>query len=70
MIFDFFLSILNQQPETYAIIHPKSIFGIKLAEQLNRDNLEIPEILTKCANYIERYGKFMIYIQMKIKYNV
>ncbi|KAL6630167.1 RhoGAP-domain-containing protein [Neocallimastix californiae] len=46
----------KMQPETYAIIHPKSIFGIKLAEQLNRDNLEIPEILTKCANYIERYG--------------
>lgn len=46
----------KMHPETYAIIHPKSIFGVGLAEQLNRDNLEIPEILTKCANFIERYG--------------
>ncbi|KAG4100936.1 RhoGAP-domain-containing protein [Neocallimastix lanati (nom. inval.)] len=46
----------KMQPETYAIIHPKTIFGINLAEQLNRDNLEIPEILVKCANYIEKYG--------------
>ncbi|ORX77759.1 RhoGAP-domain-containing protein [Anaeromyces robustus] len=46
----------KMQPETYAIIHPKSIFGVDLAEQLNRDNQEIPEILTKCASYIERYG--------------
>jgi len=46
----------KMQPETYAIIHPKSIFGVNLAEQLTRDNLEIPEILTKCANFIERYG--------------
>jgi len=46
----------KMHPETYAIIHPKSIFGVGLAEQLNRDNMEIPEILTKCANFIERYG--------------
>jgi len=46
----------KMQPETYAIIHPKSIFGVNLAEQLARDNTEVPEILTKCAYFIERYG--------------
>ncbi|ORX56094.1 RhoGAP-domain-containing protein [Piromyces finnis] len=46
----------KMQPETYSIIHPKTIFGVSLSEQLARDNTEIPEILNKCAYFIERYG--------------
>ncbi|CAG8734044.1 11813_t:CDS:10, partial [Cetraspora pellucida] len=38
------------------IINPKNIFGVDLAEQMRRDNHEIPLILTKCAEAIEKNG--------------
>ncbi|CAG8618131.1 12011_t:CDS:10, partial [Dentiscutata heterogama] len=38
------------------IINPKNIFGVDLAEQMRRDNHEVPLILIKCAEAIERNG--------------
>ncbi|CAG8505076.1 27620_t:CDS:10 [Racocetra persica] len=38
------------------IINPKNIFGVDLAEQMRRDNHEIPLILIKCAEAIEKNG--------------
>jgi Rho GTPase-activating protein RGD1 len=31
-------------------------FGVDLAEQMNRDNVEVPAIVKKCCDAIERYG--------------
>lgn len=31
-------------------------FGVDLAEQMTRDNVEIPPIMTKCCEAIEKYG--------------
>ncbi|KAL1918738.1 uncharacterized protein VTP21DRAFT_2760 [Calcarisporiella thermophila] len=39
-----------------SIIHPKPIFGIDLALQLERDNLEVPTVLVKCAYAVEKHG--------------
>lgn len=31
-------------------------FGIDLAEQMTRDNVEVPPIMVKCCEAIEKYG--------------
>jgi hypothetical protein len=31
-------------------------FGVDLAEQMNRDNVEVPPIMEKCCSAIEKYG--------------
>jgi hypothetical protein len=32
------------------------IFGVDLVEQMERDGVEVPKILVKCCEAIERYG--------------
>lgn len=46
-------------------VHPPPIadrgrptFGVDLAEQMARDNVEIPPILEKCSAAIEKYGLY------------
>ncbi|KAF5338656.1 hypothetical protein D9611_012793 [Ephemerocybe angulata] len=34
----------------------KPTFGIDLAEQMTRDNVEVPTVITKCCEAIERHG--------------
>lgn len=38
-------------------MNPKNIFGVDLAEQMQRDGHEIPLILVKCCEAIEQSGK-------------
>ncbi|KAG0026325.1 hypothetical protein BGZ81_006458 [Podila clonocystis] len=42
--------------QAQSIINPHPIFGIDLAEQLIRDETDLPEIVVKCTEAIERYG--------------
>jgi len=39
-------------------IHDKGrpTFGVDLAEQMARDNVEVPPIMLKCCEAIEKYG--------------
>ncbi|CAG8756298.1 15675_t:CDS:10, partial [Dentiscutata erythropus] len=46
----------NMSEQAINIINPKNIFGVDLAEQMRRDNHEVPLILIKCAEAIERNG--------------
>ncbi|KAI8048553.1 Rho GTPase activation protein [Syncephalis plumigaleata] len=39
-----------------SIVNPRPIFGVDLALQLKRDNMDIPPILSKCATSIEKHG--------------
>jgi hypothetical protein len=39
-------------------MNPKNIFGVDLAEQMQRDGHEVPLILVKCCEAIEQSGKF------------
>ncbi|RKP25019.1 hypothetical protein SYNPS1DRAFT_16273 [Syncephalis pseudoplumigaleata] len=39
-----------------SIVNPRPIFGVDLAAQLKRDNMDIPPILSKCATSIEKHG--------------
>lgn len=34
-------------------------FGVPLAQQMERDNVEIPTIILKCTQVIEEFGKFI-----------
>ena len=34
----------------------RPVFGVDLAEQMMRDNCEVPPILRKCCEAIEKYG--------------
>ncbi|CAG8585031.1 4608_t:CDS:10, partial [Ambispora gerdemannii] len=43
-------------PQVLDIMNPRSIFGVDLAEQMERDGHELPLILVKCAEAIEQYG--------------
>jgi hypothetical protein len=40
-------------------MNPKNIFGVDLAEQMQRDGHEIPLILIKCCEAIEQNGKIL-----------
>ncbi|KAG0380204.1 hypothetical protein BGX24_009632 [Mortierella sp. AD032] len=42
--------------QAQSIINPKPIFGCDLAEQLVRDETDLPEIVVKCTEAIERFG--------------
>ncbi|KAF8928598.1 hypothetical protein BGZ47_001521 [Haplosporangium gracile] len=42
--------------QAQSIINPKPIFGCDLAEQLIRDEADLPEIVVKCTEAIERFG--------------
>ncbi|KAF9202594.1 hypothetical protein BGZ59_002079 [Podila verticillata] len=42
--------------QAQSIINPHPIFGVDLAEQLVRDETDLPEIVVKCTEAIERYG--------------
>ncbi|KAG0295389.1 hypothetical protein BGZ96_011860 [Linnemannia gamsii] len=42
--------------QAQSIINPKPIFGCDLAEQLVRDEADLPEIVVKCTEAIERFG--------------
>ncbi|KAG9322193.1 hypothetical protein KVV02_007575 [Mortierella alpina] len=42
--------------QAQSIINPRPIFGCDLAEQLIRDEADLPEIVVKCTEAIERYG--------------
>ena len=39
-------------------VHDKGrpTFGVDLAEQMTRDNVEVPPIMQKCCEAIEKYG--------------
>ncbi|KAI9592045.1 Rho GTPase activation protein [Syncephalis fuscata] len=39
-----------------SIVNPRPIFGVDLATQLKRDNMDIPPIISKCAASIEKHG--------------
>lgn len=43
-------------PATRAPVSERAIFGVDLAEQMARDNVEIPPILEKCSLAIEEFG--------------
>ncbi|KAJ2157114.1 Rho GTPase-activating protein [Coemansia sp. RSA 552] len=45
---------MSTQARLYA--NPKPIFGAPLEEQLRRDGVEVPLIVTKCAEAVEAYG--------------
>ncbi|KAJ2359231.1 hypothetical protein IWW50_001521 [Coemansia erecta] len=45
---------MSTRAQLYA--NPKPIFGIPLAQQLERDNHRVPLIVTKCAAAIEQFG--------------
>ena len=34
----------------------RATFGVDLTEQMTRDNVEVPPIVEKCCETIERYG--------------
>ncbi|KAF9209297.1 hypothetical protein BGZ49_005361 [Haplosporangium sp. Z 27] len=42
--------------QAQSIINPRPIFGCDLAEQLIRDESDLPEIVVKCTQAIERFG--------------
>ncbi|KAF9181605.1 hypothetical protein BGZ51_005297 [Haplosporangium sp. Z 767] len=42
--------------QAQSIINPRPIFGCDLAEQLIRDEADLPEIVVKCTEAIERFG--------------
>ena len=50
----------NSYPQQRAQPQPvdpgRPTFGIDLAEQMNRDNVEVPPIMEKCCEAIEKYG--------------
>ena len=33
-------------------------FGVDLAEQMSRDNVEVPPLMVKCCEAIEKYGLY------------
>ncbi|KAG9288682.1 hypothetical protein G9A89_004301 [Geosiphon pyriformis] len=43
-------------PQVLDIINPRNIFGVDLAEQMERDGHELPLIVVKCAEAIEKHG--------------
>ena len=47
-------STLQPPPSERPQVHPT--FGIDLAEQMNRDQVEIPLVVEKCCAAIEKYG--------------
>ncbi|KAG0256227.1 hypothetical protein BG011_004693 [Mortierella polycephala] len=42
--------------QAQSIINPRPIFGYDLAEQLIRDEADLPEMVVKCTEAIERFG--------------
>ncbi|KAF9116368.1 hypothetical protein BGX27_003051 [Mortierella sp. AM989] len=42
--------------QAQSIINPKPIFGCDLGEQLIRDEADLPEVVVKCTQAIERFG--------------
>ncbi|CAB5133239.1 unnamed protein product [Rhizophagus irregularis] len=46
----------NMSEQAVNIMNPKNIFGVDLAEQMQRDGQEIPLILVKCCEAIEQSG--------------
>ncbi|CAI2176178.1 15309_t:CDS:10, partial [Funneliformis geosporum] len=46
----------NLSTQAVNIINPKNIFGVDLAEQMQRDGHDVPLILVKCCEAIEQYG--------------
>ncbi|KAF9093860.1 hypothetical protein BGX23_002840 [Mortierella sp. AD031] len=42
--------------QAQSIINPKPIFGCDLAEQLIRDETDLPEIVVKCTEAVEHFG--------------
>ncbi|CAG8504023.1 29154_t:CDS:10 [Gigaspora margarita] len=46
----------NMSEQAISIINPKNVFGVDLAEQMRRDGHEVPLILMKCTEAIERNG--------------
>lgn len=40
----------------YASEHGRPTFGVDLAEQMIRDNVEVPRIMLRCCAAIERWG--------------
>ncbi|CAG8574261.1 9732_t:CDS:10, partial [Acaulospora colombiana] len=46
----------NMSEQAINIIKPRNTFGVDLAEQMQRDGVEIPLILVKCAEAIEQIG--------------
>ncbi|RIA82502.1 Rho GTPase activation protein [Glomus cerebriforme] len=46
----------NMSVQAVNIMNPKNIFGVDLAEQMQRDGHEVPLILVKCCDAIEQYG--------------
>ncbi|CAG8549725.1 4232_t:CDS:10 [Paraglomus occultum] len=48
----------NMSEVAQSIVNPKIIFGVDLAFQMARDKHEVPMILVKCAEVIEKYGLY------------
>lgn len=46
----------NLSPTAQSIVSPKTVFGVDLHEQLERDNQQIPVIISKCISAIEERG--------------
>ncbi|GES88458.1 RhoGAP-domain-containing protein [Rhizophagus clarus] len=46
----------NMSEQAVNIMNPKNIFGVDLAEQMQRDGHEVPLILVKCCEAIEQSG--------------
>ncbi|CAG8575975.1 4612_t:CDS:10 [Paraglomus brasilianum] len=48
----------NMSEVAQSIVNPKIIFGVDLAFQMARDKQDVPMILVKCAEAIEKYGLY------------
>ncbi|KAI9207539.1 Rho GTPase activation protein [Polychytrium aggregatum] len=46
-------------PTMMSIIHAKPVFGVELSVQLERDGTQVPTIVTKCIDAVEKFGMRM-----------
>ncbi|KAI9336213.1 hypothetical protein DFJ73DRAFT_850721 [Zopfochytrium polystomum] len=46
----------SMSPEAVLIAHPKPVFGVDLAVICERDDVQVPLIVTKCIEAVEKYG--------------
>ncbi|ORY36303.1 RhoGAP-domain-containing protein [Rhizoclosmatium globosum] len=53
---DYQYSPYSMSPEAFSLAHPKPVFGLDLSIVCARDDVQVPTIVDKCIQAVEKYG--------------
>ncbi|KAI9350182.1 GTPase activating protein [Obelidium mucronatum] len=53
---DYQYSPYSMSPEAFFLAHPKPVFGLDLTTVTARDDVQVPKIVDRCIQAVERYG--------------